>query len=182
MSLQFFGQIFTPEVISWSISKRRDLGGLGRSSGRHQPASHSTDGVQQLCFFAVIKSKNKRKSKWHQKQKETQKQKASSSIPQGMVVQSFFFVAKSKSKFNFSANSSLQPLTPRQVEVENVHSLKLKQLRACWQKQFSYNQRDDFQSYMEKSRVSGDNISANFLDFPPNFRLRTRYLGHFRPF
>ena len=30
-------------------------------------------------------------------------------------------------------------------------------------------------AYMRKSRVSGDNISANFLDFPPNFRLRTRF-------
>jgi len=29
--------------------------------------------------------------------------------------------------------------------------------------------------YMEKTRVSGDNISTNFLDFPPNFRLRTRF-------
>ena len=29
--------------------------------------------------------------------------------------------------------------------------------------------------YIQKSRVSGDLISANFLDFPQNFRLRTRH-------
>ena len=33
----------------------------------------------------------------------------------------------------------------------------------------------DSVSYMRKRRVSGDNISAIFLVFPPNFRLRTRF-------
>ena len=35
---------------------------------------------------------------------------------------------------------------------------------------------------MRKSRVSGDNISAIFLDFPLNFRPRTRFQATFRPF
>ena len=37
----------------------------------------------------------------------------------------------------------------------------------------------------EKRGDAGDIITANFLDFPPNFRLRTRFqaiLGDFRPF
>ena len=34
-------------------------------------------------------------------------------------------------------------------------------------------------AYFQKTRVSGDKNSANFLDFPPNFRLRMNFLGHF---
>ena len=50
-------------------------------------------------------------------------------------------------------------------------------------------------SYMRKGGDTRDYVPANFLDFPPNFRLRTRFqailgnfrqflaiLGHFRPF
>ena len=47
-------------------------------------------------------------------------------------------------------------------------------------------------AYMRKRGDAGDIITANFLDFPPNFRLRTQFqaifrpfqaiLGHFRPF
>ena len=40
-------------------------------------------------------------------------------------------------------------------------------------------------TYREKTRDAGDIITAIFLDFPPNFRLRRRFqaiLGNFRPF
>ena len=39
--------------------------------------------------------------------------------------------------------------------------------------------------YIQKTSDADDIIPANFLDFPPNFRLRTRFqaiLGHFRRF
>ena len=35
------------------------------------------------------------------------------------------------------------------------------------------NDGDD--TYMKKRGDAGDIITANFLDFPPNFRLRTRF-------
>ena len=40
-------------------------------------------------------------------------------------------------------------------------------------------------AYMEKRGDAGDIITANFLDFLPNFRLKTQFeaiLGHFRHF
>ena len=33
----------------------------------------------------------------------------------------------------------------------------------------------NFCTYMEKTGDAGDNVTANFLYFPPNFKLRTRF-------
>ena len=37
------------------------------------------------------------------------------------------------------------------------------------------NTRNWFTTYMKKTGDAGDNVTANFLCFPPNFRLRTRF-------